>query len=273
LSLLTVALSFGQQWGWVSGRLLTCLAIAGVALVAAAFIEQRARHPIVDLALFRRPPIASSLGSMMLAMLALFAVSFLLPFYLEELRGCSVARSGLLLTPLPLTIALVAPLSGALADRIGSRWLAPGGLALASVGLFLLTRLDAESSVGQITWCLVLTGLGQGLFQSPNTRALMNAAPADQQGEASSLLATARVVGQSLSVALAGAIFAGLGGASAGRALAAMRGADLAGDIAALQHRFLAGLRGALLASAAAAVIGILVALARGLARPGRRPG
>src|SRR5437899_1329378 len=133
LSLLTVTLSFGPEWGWASGRLLTCLSIAIVALVAAARVEQRARRPIVDLALFRQPVLASSLGSMMLAMLALFAVSFVLPFYFEELRGFSVASAGLLLTPLPLTIAVVAPFSGALADRIGSRWLAAGGLALASV--------------------------------------------------------------------------------------------------------------------------------------------
>src|SRR5882724_2774918 len=209
LSLLTVTLSFGQEWGWASGRLLTCLAIAIVALVAVVPVEQRARRPIVDLALLRQPVLASSLGSMMLAMLALFAVSFVLPFYFEELRGFSVASAGLLLTPLPLTIAVVAPFSGALADRIGSRWLAAGGLALASVGLLLLTRLNADSTIDQIVGCLVLTGLGQGMFQSPNTRAFMNAAPAGQQGEASCLLATARVVGQTLSVALSAAIFTG----------------------------------------------------------------
>jgi MFS family permease len=84
---------------------------------------------------------------------------------------------------LPLTIAVVAPFSGALADRIGSRWLAAGGLALASVGLLLLTRLDADSTLEQIVGCLMLTGLRQGMFQSPNTRAFMNAAPAGQQGK------------------------------------------------------------------------------------------
>ncbi len=97
-----------REWGWASGRLLTCLAIAIVALVAVVPVEQRARRPIVDLALLRQPVLASSLGSMMLAMLALFAVSFVLPFYFEELCGFSVARAGFLLTPLPLTIALVA---------------------------------------------------------------------------------------------------------------------------------------------------------------------
>jgi len=264
-SLLTVALSFGNAWGWASARLLTCLAIAIVALVTAARVEQRARHPIVDLALFRQPVLASSLGSMMLSMLALFAVSFMLPFYFEELRGFSVARAGFLLTPLPLTIAVVAPFSGALADRIGSRWLASGGLALASMGLLLLSRLDANTTIAQIVGCLVLTGLGQGMFQSPNSRALMNAAPAGQQGEASGLLASARVVGQSLSVALAAAIFTTMGGASAGLTLAAARAAAVSpADVVAVQHTFLAAFRGALMACAGLGAIGILAALVRG---------
>ena len=264
-SLLTVTLSFGQAWGWASGRLLTCLAIAIMALVAAVRVEQRARLPIVDLALFRQPVLASSLASMMLAMLALFAVSFVLPFYFEELRGFSVARAGFLLTPLPLTIAVVAPFSGALADRIGSRWPAAGGLALASVGLLMLTRLNADSTIEQIVGCLVLIGLGQGMFQSPNTRAFMNAAPAGEQGEASGLLATARVVGQSLSVAIAAAIFTGVGGASAGLTLAAARDAAVSpAHVVALQHTFLAAFRGALLACAGLGAIGILAALVRG---------
>ena len=152
-------------------------------------------------------------------MVALFAIGFMLPFYFEELLGFSAARSGLFLTAMPLSLALVAPVSGLLADRFGSRWLASGGLTVACLGLVAVARLDAQSSDWGIIWPLVLTGVGQGLFMTPNARALMNAAPASEQGESSGLLATGRVLGQSLSVALAGAIFAGLGGAEAGRAL------------------------------------------------------
>src|SRR5882672_5549761 len=216
LALLTMSLSFGPEWGWTSLRLLTCLAVALVALALSALIERRVREPIIDFALLRERVFASALGSLTLAMLALFGISFMLPFYFEELRGFSVEKSGLLLTPLPLTIAVVAPLSGALAGRIGSRWLASGGLAVACLGLLLLAQLDATSTVGDIVWRLILTGIGQGLFQSPNTRALMNAAPGDAQGEASGLLTTGRVMGQSLSIAVVGALFAGLGG-TAGR--------------------------------------------------------
>jgi EmrB/QacA subfamily drug resistance transporter len=265
-STLALGLSFGQAWGWTSARPLTCLAVSVVALIAAAVVERRLRHPIIDLTLLHNRVFASSLLSMTLAMLALFAVSFLLPFYFEALRGFSVATSGLLLTPLPLTIAVVAPVSGRLADRIGSRGLAAGGLAIACLGLLLLAGLDAHSSQWDIIWRLAVTGLGQGLFQSPNARALMNAAPRDEQGESSGLLATARVVGQSLSVALAGAIFASFGGATAARTLVApaQQGMLVAGELSALQRTFLSSFRAALFACAVFAAIGIGTALVRG---------
>jgi EmrB/QacA subfamily drug resistance transporter len=264
-ALLTVALSFSSEWGWASARLLTCLAVGTVALVGAVRVERRAPRPIIDLALFHERMLVSALGSVTLAMLALFAVSFMLPFYFEELRGFSVERSGLLLTPLPLTIAVVAPVSGSVADRIGSRWLAGGGLALACLGLLFLARLDAESTLVEVIGCLVLTGVGQGMFQTPNSRALMNAVPPGRHGEASGLLATGRVIGQSLSVALAGAIFAGLGGASAGRALAAMpAGAVAPEDVSALQQAFLTGFKGALMVCAVVAAVGLLATLIRG---------
>jgi EmrB/QacA subfamily drug resistance transporter len=264
LALLTLSLSLGQEWGWTSLRLLTCLALAVAALVAAALIEHRVPDPIIDFALLRERVFASALVSLTLAMLALFGISFMLPFYFEELRGFSDERSALLLTPLPLTIAIVAPLSGALADRIGSRWLASGGLGLACLGLVLIARLDATSTIGDIVARLVLTGIGQGLFQSPNTRALMNAAPGGAQGEASGLLTTARTVGQSLSVALAGAVFTGLGGAAAGRALIGARtGAPSGADVGSLQQTFLTGFQGALMVSAAVAAIGVLAVMVR----------
>jgi EmrB/QacA subfamily drug resistance transporter len=263
---LALGLSFGEAWGWTSARLLTCLTVSVVALIGAVVVERLVRFPMLDLTLLDNRVFTSALLSMALAMLALFAVSFLLPFYFEGLRGFSVATSGVLLTPLPLTIAVVAPVSGWLADRIGSRGLAAGGLAIACLGLLLLAGLDAHSSTWEIIWRLAITGLGQGLFQSPNTRALMNAAPRDEQGESSGLLATARVVGQSLSVALAGAIFAGGGGATAARILAdqVSRRALAAGDLSALQLTFLHSFRAALLTCATCAAIGIGTALVRG---------
>ncbi|HEU5441807.1 MAG TPA: MFS transporter [Ktedonobacterales bacterium] len=266
LASLTLGLSFGQEWGWTSPALIASLAGAAVALVAMVVVERYAASPIVNFGLLKDRVFASANVSLVLSFLALFAVSFMLPFYLEELRGFSTQDSGFLLTPLPLTIAVIAPFSGTLADRIGTRWLAATGLAVACVGLVLISQLGPSSSLPDIIWPLVITGFGQGLFQSPNNSALMGAAPAGQQGTAAGFLATGRVVGQSVSVALAGAVFASLGGAAAGHRVAMLRaaGAGDAGQIAALQQTFTYGFQATFLVCAVVAAIGVFTSLVRG---------
>ena len=262
---LTLALSFLQEWGWRSWQSLLCLGASALALISVPAVERRVLNPIIDLRLLANRVFASALLSMTLAMLALFSVGFMMPFYFEELRGFSVARSGLFLTVFPLTIALVAPASGLLADHFGSRWLASGGLAIACAGLVLLAQLGDRSPVWAIIGPLAILGTGQGLFTTPNARALMNAAPLGEQGESSGLLATGRVLGQSLSVALAGAIFTGFSGAQAGPVVRATGFHDGAADqIAVAPIGFLAGFHTALLVCAGIAAVGALAALTRG---------
>jgi EmrB/QacA subfamily drug resistance transporter len=278
LAALTLGLSFGQEWGWGSLRFLGSMGIAMAALAGAAMVEQRVPAPVLDPALLRNRVFVFANVSFMICMLALFAVSFLLPFYLEELRGFDTLRSGLLLTPLPLTLALVAPMSGALADRVGSRWLAPLGLAVACAGLLLLSGLTQASSIAYLVLCLIVTGIGQGLFQSPNARAIMGAAPPNELGVASGTLATGRVIGQSLSVAVAGAVFTSLGGAVAGAALSAGGGTLSLEQTRSLQQAFVTGLRAAFVVCAVLAALGVVTALLRGAeggdppSVPGARP-
>jgi EmrB/QacA subfamily drug resistance transporter len=263
---LTLALSFGQEWGWCAPGTLGLLADALALFALFVAVERRAADPVLDLGLLRDRVFTSAGLSSLLSFLALFAVSFLLPFYLEQLRGFSAEEAGLLLTPLPVVIAVVAPISGSLADRIGTRGLAAGGLATACAGLLLLARLGADASPMDIAWRLGVAGIGQGLFQSPNNSALMGAAPREHQGIASGFLATLRVVGQSLSVAVAGAVFAAGGGNAAGQALAAAaHGAPLApARVAALQQTFLGALHAAFTVCAAIAAAGIFASLVRG---------
>jgi EmrB/QacA subfamily drug resistance transporter len=271
---LTLGLSFGGEWGWTSAPLLGTLAIAVAALTGALAVERHVADPIIDLTLFRNRVFSSGIASMTLSMLALFSVGFLLPFYFEELRGFSTAHSGWLLTPMPLALAVVAPIAGAASDRLGSRLIAPLGLAINAVALFLLARLDATSSTGDIAWRLALAGIGQGLFQAPNTRAVMEAAPATEQGAASGILATARITGQALSVAVSGAVFLGLGG-SAGAALISSRANGSHVDLSAaqpLESTFLHGFHAALTVCSAFAAVGALAALVRGREGWGNSP-
>jgi len=151
------------------------------------------------------------------------------------------------------------------ADRMGSRWLAPVGLAIVCFGLFLLSQLNAQSATWDISWRLAITGIGQGLFMSPNTRTMMGASPRSAQGEASGLLATGRVIGQSMSVTLTGTVFAALGGATAGTLLSSPQAQHLPlTSLIGLQQTFVNSFQAALLVCAAFAALGIFTALARG---------
>jgi MFS family permease len=161
----------------------------------------------------------------------------------------------------PITIAVIAPISGTLADRFGTRWLAAGGLTIACLGLVFISQLNAQSSIWDIVWRLVFTGVGQAIFQSPNNSALMGAAPREQQGVAAGSLATGRVFGQSLSVALSGAIFAGLGGATAGLALVTRQSTT---PISVLQQTFVASFHVTFVVCACIAAVGIFASLVRG---------
>ena len=196
-------------------------------LSVGVYVEAHVEHPIANLGLVTNRVFAFANISFMLCMMALFAPGFLLPFYFEQLRGYSTIQTGLMMTPLPLMLAIVAPLSVSLADRLGSRGLSPVGLAIACFGLFLVSQINAQSSSWDIIWRLAVIGIGQGLFQSPNTRTMMGAAHVNAQGEASGLLATGRVIGQSMSVALTGTVFAALGGATAGTLLSSPQAYNL----------------------------------------------
>ncbi|HEY4389460.1 MAG TPA: MFS transporter [Ktedonobacteraceae bacterium] len=264
LALVTLALSFGQEWGWFSLATLGTLVVGILILVAAVYVENHVEHPILDLYLLRNRVFVFANISFMLCMMALFAPGFIMPFYFEQLRGFSTIETGLLLTPLSLMLAIVAPFSGMLADRFGSRWLSPIGLAIACFGLFLVSQVNVHSSLWDIIWRLGVTGFGQGIFQSPNTRTLMGAARREAQGEASGLLATGRVIGQSLSVALAGTIFAALGSAAAGNTLYLQGKTLSAARISSLQTVFDSGFHASLLVCALFAAVGIFTAIARG---------
>ena len=265
LAALTLGLSFGQEWGWLSAGTLASFAVSMIALVVGVYVEAHVEHPIVNLRLVTNRVFAFANLSFMLCMMALYAPGFLLPFYFEELRGFSIIQTGLLMTPLPLMLAAIAPLSGTLADRLGSRWLSPVGLAIACFGLFLLSQLNAQSTTWDIIWRLAVTGIGQGLFQSPNTRTMMSAAPRNAQGEASGLLATGRVIGQSMSVALTGTVFAASGGAVAGTLLSSPQAQNHPlSTLTQAQQTFVSSFHAALLVCACFAALGIFTALARG---------
>jgi EmrB/QacA subfamily drug resistance transporter len=207
ITLLILSLDQGDVWGWTSPTLLACLALAIVLLASFASLELRKRAPMLDLSLFANRVFAAGVVSALLNYMATFAVIFLLPFYLIQARGMAPAAAGLVLTAQPLLMAVTAGFAGALADRIGPRLPATAGLTLLAISCLGLSRLGLETPLGIAVVLLFLSGIGIGLFTSPNTSAILGAAPPPRRGVASGLLATARSLGMVLGLGIAGAIF------------------------------------------------------------------
>jgi MFS family permease len=259
---LLLALSDGQQWGWTSPAvvgLLIAFLVLGAAFIA---VERSSIQPMIDLALFRIRPFTAGLASVVVAFAGLFTATFLLPFLLQQGRGFSPIEAGLLLTPVPITMALVAPFSGAASDRFGPRVLASTGMAIMALSLLSLTQLPVDFALPDLIWRLVLLGLGQGLFMSPNSSAVLGSVPRPRVGTASGTLALMRVNGQALGIALSAAIvatrlpvhLAALGGDAP---TDAMRNVALASAI-----------HDAFMVAALICLVGIVASLVRGSSRP-----
>jgi MFS family permease len=161
---------------------------------------------MLDLSLFHSRSFSASISSAVLNYICVYSIIFLMPFFLIQGRGLTPSQAGLLLTAQPIIMAIVAPISGTLSDRIGARLPGMVGMGVLAIGLFLLSRLNQASPLPSVALALGVSGLGIGTFISPNSNSLMGSAPHHRQGIAAGLLATARNVGMVLGVGLSGAI-------------------------------------------------------------------
>src|SRR5580658_3145980 len=160
--------------------------------------------------------VATSIGSFMAQTAGLVA----LPFEIQHV-GHSAAQTGVLLTPWPVGVAVAAPLAGRLADRYPAGILGSLGLLAMATGLFLLARFPAGGTSADLIWRMALCGLGFGFFQSPNNRTLISAAPYARTGAAGGMLATARLLGQTLGAAGVAILFRAYPGRGSNLALSA----------------------------------------------------
>src|SRR5438552_3505303 len=131
-----------------------------------------------------------------------------MPFYLERILGQSAARTGLLLTPIPIALGVLAPIAGTLADRIGPVAPTVAGMASAALALATLALAPDASGLPATLGLLALLGIGLGLFTPPNNAAVMGSAPAHRLGVAGGILNMTRSLGTSLGVAATGAVLA-----------------------------------------------------------------
>ena len=203
---LVLALSKGGLSGWNNALVIGGLAAAVVLLPLFVLIERHGRSPMLDLTLFRDRLFAAASAAAFINGLSRFALMFLFVFYFQGPQGKSPIVAGLELAPLAIGMLVSSPLAGMIADRRGSRGLAALGMVVSAAGLAGMTMLQAHTAYVWSALWLALVGIGSGMFNSPNTAAMMGVVPIHRRGIAAGARVMLQNTGAVISIAFVMAI-------------------------------------------------------------------
>lgn len=203
------AASIAADEGWTNSMVLTFFAVGAVALTAFAIIELYiAKYPLLDLRLFKSGIFTNAVIVGWVSVVALFGAEFLLPLYLQILRGYTALETGLILLPLAITAGIALPLAGQLYDRVGARPLVFTGFLVLIVNTWQLSKLTLETPITWIMFLLLLRGLALGLTVQTTLVTSLSTVPMPQLSRGSALVNSTRQVIQSVAVAVMATILA-----------------------------------------------------------------
>ncbi len=207
LFLLVYALVQGNEKGWGSAEIVSCLTGAVILIVAFVVVEHLQSRPMLDLTLFRRPAFAGANIVAFTLSSSFFAMFLYLTLYIQDVLGYSPLQAGLRFLPSTILSFIVAPISGKLSVRVPVRLLLGSGLALIGIGLLTMTTVDAASGWTVLIPGFVLAGAGVGLVNPPLAATAIGVVPDERSGMASGINATFRQVGIATGIAGLGAVF------------------------------------------------------------------
>jgi EmrB/QacA subfamily drug resistance transporter len=196
----------GADYGWGSTRAIAFIVAAVAALVLFILRESAVREPLLPLRLFRSLPLSAGVVLMLALMFGLFGAMFFMTFFFENVRGLGAVATGVRLLPLTAMMMVASPLSGTLITRVGPRLPLTGGMLLASVALFGLSRIGLASSLNDTIVWFALLGLGLSPVIVGATDVIIGNAPEELAGVAGGLQTTAIQVGGTIGTAVLGAI-------------------------------------------------------------------
>ena len=199
---LTYGISRGGLVGWGETLTLAPVAVGVVLLVAFVVVERRTREPMLDLSLFADRGFSSATAASFIAGLSRFSLTFVFVLYFQGALGDDPILAGVKLAPLAVGMLISSPLAGRYADRHGARMLAALGLVVSAVGMAGMTMLDTDTAYALTAFWLFVTGVGSGMFNSPNTAAMMGSVPAHRRGIAAGTRMMLQNTGSVLSIAV-----------------------------------------------------------------------
>jgi EmrB/QacA subfamily drug resistance transporter len=187
--------------GWGDPLTLGGLALGAVLLPVFVLIEHRHRAPMLDLSIFRNRLFAAATGAAFINGLSRFALLFLFVFYFQGVQGDDPIKAGVEIAPMAIGMLIASPLAGVWADRFGSRALAAWGMVVTAVALAGMTTLGVHTAYIWAALWLFVVGVGSGMFNSPNTAAMMGAVPAYRRGIAAGARTMLQNTGAVISIA------------------------------------------------------------------------
>ncbi|HJV44090.1 MAG TPA: MFS transporter [Bacillota bacterium] len=200
-------ISNAEEWGWVSGQTLGLGIFSILSLTSFYILERKISYPMLDFSLYSIRAFAIGNIAALLSFVSLFCTNVMMPFYMQNVLHYTPATTGYAMMAYPLTMAIVAPFSGWLSDKIGPSILTTGGLVINALGFALLNTLSGQVSPWIIGLHLSLFGLGGGMFQSPNNASVMGSVPKAKLGTAGGLNALIRNMGMVLGIALSVSLY------------------------------------------------------------------
>ena len=185
------------------------LTVFGIIILALfAWVELRQDHPVFDVRFFKNHKFLSANFASLCAYLATFAVTTILNYHLQYIKGYDSQFAGIVLLAAPVCQVLIAPIAGRLSDKYVPQILAAIGMGMGAVSIFMFSLLNDGSSLVFLIISMIIFGFGFGLFSPPNTNVIMSSVPPKDTSVASATVATMRTVGQAMSMGILTLIFA-----------------------------------------------------------------
>jgi len=241
--------------------MLLCLVIAIVSFTAFLRVERRTAYPLMDLNLFKIRIFSYGQLSNLLNSIARGAVMILLILFFQGPRGFDPLWASILITPLAIGLAITGPIGGVLSDKYGSRMISTIGLVISLVGLVGLTTIHYNTPYWVIAVWMFVNSFGSGLFQAPNTSAIMSSVSPQRRGVASSMRAFFNSAGMVLSMGISFPLIMGTISIDQMMNMFVVGGANMP---VAVQEAFTGGITGAFILSSIITVPAIIASALRG---------
>ncbi len=206
LSSLVLVLEKGNDWGWLSSNSLICYLIISLLFVLFIKIEQKVAEPIVDLKFFKIPAFVYTLINNFVVFMGMMGGLFLIPIFAQTFLGYTASQSGYLFMPLAAAMMIASPLGGALTGKFESRYIIFVSTIVASIGIYMLSFLDARSTAMDIMVPLSVMAFGLGFGMAQRTNVVASLVDISEIGIASSVLALVRNISGAVGIALFGTL-------------------------------------------------------------------